>query len=482
MIKLIRDQAAVTVTARFCVAAGMLLLGAISPNLYAAPGDASPDRKTIESRIHGIKAWITASRAGKTQAALPNGTTRTVTYQKSPGGQLVEDNAPADLQLTAACKSLEFLAKYAEQFGVNYGTTRENLQTFIGYLKELQSSRQNAVHYGALANDRSRRSYVTFSNAICGKALLSAYKVLGDRELLSMATQIGDYLLRLFDIGEQLAKPPPGVQNNTQIEYGVFDRVTGDEKIQVTSSTWNMVAAAFLKELSVVTGAERYSAVSRKILAFQLHGLEHGYDYFSPKLQGKGTQVITRWNLGYTSVNSEIKHEFSDGKWHRHGDIRSPPTGTVGTDQIEYSLQALFNMSWDADKLQRLYLKYRQLQNSVSCLDPSISFTGYFRMFDAAGAQVSHAYGAYYDIVGAGILADVKQAYFPEDHEKSIRAMILNNNDWAIIDCNFEPIWSTGKDKIQFSKRSTLVSATTGIALLHKIRAMDQATRPKPAK
>ncbi len=446
----------------------LLMLLAWTGSVWAQAGEPA-EQAAIKARVEAIRAWLVKGRPGPGAAAvLATGTTRTVSVYRDAAGALREGDERADVQLTASCKSLEFLARYAGHGGLDKPGHVE-LDQFVDTVRGLQSRVPGALHRGALANGPDMRDYVTFSNAICGNALLAAHLARPDPAVLKMAVDVGDYLLRLLATVDELAQKQAVLSDHGKQAIGIVDRVTAAGKIQVTSSTWNLAAAGFLHRLAGVTNDKRYRKGAQTILDFQLHGVRDGYDYFAPRVAANDKQLILRWNLGYAAKDGALKHEFADGKWHRHGDIRAPATGTVGTDQIEYALAALFEMGWDREQLKSQYAKYKGMPNAVTCLDSALSFPGYFRIVETDGKVRASAYGNYYDIVGAGILADLKKALFADDYRKALRAMVANEQDWAMTDCNQAPVWSRGRGGDEMSKRSVLVAATSGLALLNAL-------------
>jgi len=444
---------------------------------------AKPDPQELRTRIHEIKSWLASPATGSHPSAMTVGESRSVTVLRDDDGKESAPETEHAIQTTAACKTLEFMARHAMRFGADEKTSADLIQR-VDRLRSLQSVAVGKIHEGALASDRFGRNYVTFTNALCGDALLLTHGVLRDAETLAMASSIGVYLLRLLDTGAMLSVAQSKRTGLPPVHFGIFDRVNSAGRIQATSSTWNMTAAAFLDRLHRVSGDDAHRAASEQIRAFQLDGLRGGYDYFFPKFDTNIPNLILSWNLGYESSGSSKRHNFADGRWHRHGDIRTPRSGTVGTDQIEYALQALHAMRWNPDSLRDLYMKFRQLPPELGCLDSRVSFSGYFRIFDSQQDGRNASMGKYYDIVGAGILAELKRSLFPADHEKAVQAILKNKQDWAMVACDIEPIW-TVKDGVGLAKRSTLVAATSGIALLDALASdssTDQQSAPPPDK
>jgi hypothetical protein len=154
-----------------------------------------------------------------------------------------------------------------------------------------------------------------------------------------------------------------------------------------------------------------------------------------------------------------------DGAWHRQGE--SAGTGTVGTDQIEYGLQALHAYRYDPAVLQDVYQRYRDLAVPASSrlLNPALSFFGYFRLYDNEPSRSQH-FGSYYDIVGAGVLADFKREHFPEDFALAATALESAASMPSMVDCNLQPIWSTASDGTVFATQGTIPVAVLGSALL----------------
>lgn len=445
---------------------------AASPAAVAAP----PTAAAIETRIRSIHAWLVAPKPAQGGSRLLMGETRSELQQQSGEPRQADAQAPARFQTTAACATLEFLAAYAGHYGLDPATAAA-MNHMASSLRQVRAAPGTGLRAGAFAAETEARNYVTFGNAMCGRAFLEAHRATGNREWLEFAAGIGDYFVRLWQAGEQMADA--GRDGQPAQAVGLFDRVTSAGKIQVTSSTWNLTAAAFLHRLNAVAPRPAYASVSQSIARFHIEGVRGGYDYFAPRFDAANARLIGRWNLGYASAGGP-RHDFADGKWHRHGDIRQPPTGTVGTDQIEYGLQALADMGWARDETARLYATYRGLAPQTACLDPGVSFSGFFRLEPGGGMARGAGYGRYYDIVGAGILAGLKRQLALADHQRAIAALVANEGDWTMLDCELRPIWTRsakGGADAEESRRSTLVAAASGVALLEALKPPKAAAR-----
>lgn len=424
----------------------------------AEPG--RPDPATLERRISNIEAWLSAP----TDAASPGlllGMTRSVPRRSEAAESQGQVADTTRFQLTAACTSLRFLVARAAQAGLT-DARRTTILAFRDAIRATRSETGHRMHRGALANELPARQYVSFSNAICGDALLDVHETLGDDASLAVAQGIGDHFVRLGSTAQELLMPEPEAGGGAS--WGLPDRVSATGVMQATYTTWNLVAAPFLARLAAASGEIRYDRLGREVARFHLQGLVRGQDYFAARPRSATRELSTLWNLGYARNAAGPRHDFRDGRWHRQGDIRSPPTGTVGTDQVEYALEALERLGGHEVQVRALYGRYRGLPASTSCIDTGVSFSGYFRLHDAEPSK-SISFGSYYDIVGAGILARVKRTAAPGDHRRAIAAIMANDQDWAMLDCNLSPVWSE-RGGSPLARRSVLVAAHGGLALI----------------
>lgn len=440
---------------------GWAASGAVAATLPQVPEPRLPEAAAIERRLDAIESWLTAP-ANVSGPSIPVGLTRGRAQRRDEAGQPVPIAEDARFQLTAACTSLRFLVARAAQSGLST-QRRTHIEAFRDAIGAARSADAGALQRGALANEMPARQYVSFANAICGDALLDVHLLLHDEASLDLALGIGDYFIRLDAAATGLLVPALDARG-AELPWGMPDRVTASGVIQVTYTTWNLAAAPFLSRLARVAGAGRFEPLAQRVARFHLEGLEGGHDYFAARPRSRSRGLSTVWNLGYARAGSELRHDFRDGRWHRQGDIRVPPTGTVGTDQIEYGLEALERLGGRQAQVQALYHRYRDLPAATACIDPGLSFSGYFRLDDGEPAR-SVSYGSYYDIVGAGILAPLKRRVAPRDHANAISAIVANEGDWAMLDCALAPIWSERNDA-PLARRSVLVAAQGGLALV----------------
>lgn len=451
-------------------------------SVAAPPGPGPHGREArIEARVEAIKVWLLQPRRAVDGGVLPTGATRAVTYERRRDGRTDPLDEPGRFQLTAACRTLHFLARYQARHGDDVAV-RQGIDELLDRLRRVRSEDARARHAGALASELPRRQFASFPNALCGQALLETRRLGGEDGVraLQLAIGIGGHFLRLLALGREWSAAATEPEGGEAPAVGLFDRVTADGRVQVTSSTWNLAAAPFLRELTAVTGEARYAEAARQVEAFHRDGVLEGYDYYAHDLP-PAPDRIRSWNLGYAGRGAPVRHDFGDGRWHRHGDIRRPPSGTVGTDQIEYGLQAMAQIGEPAALLRETYRRYRGLPNATACLDAGVSFSGYFRLFEGGEARHSGALGSYYDIVGAGLLAELKRAQAPEDYRAAIDALLANWADWAMLDCALEPVWSgAGAGRPATAKRSVLVAATSGLALLQALEPGPE--RPPPVE
>lgn len=464
--------------------------------------------------LERVKDWLLTESTDERGETLPNGLRRAVQIRRAtgatrypgpvelwvgqleaaedPGGagadpEVQEENTDAKrLNTTAAGQALYFLARYALY---DPGRRREllpHIERFGRALLPYQYADSATLRRGGFPLASNYTPSSAFGTATIGKAMLYAYKASGNTSFFQSALSAADYLLRLADPNTYWF-PAYGVNpiNRTSggtTWYGFCDRVDGADKIFTTSTTWNLVAASFLYEMGSYTGVTAYTTAATEARDFMATGALEGRDYFAVSSNVDATYVSVAW----PNVPS---HVYNDHAWHRLGDPTS--SGSVGTDNPEYGLQALYQTGYSVSAIRSAYDTFRALPHSGAlsvgglpaaensdggtfgaAFNSAISWCGYFRLGTlGTNSRPDRQYGTYYDSQGAGTLAGLKAAEYPSDFEQS--RTVLENVTYhaALLDQNLDTKWSaaTGYD---YATKGTIVVASAGTGLIDALEGV----------
>ncbi|GAA2583650.1 hypothetical protein GCM10010399_11870 [Dactylosporangium fulvum] len=489
--------------------------------------------------VDTYKDWILQTHDG-----VRNGLRRDLNYVYGPtlvvNGSACTQAAPCVVggptQSTAACKSLRFLSVYFAQRAAYESRSLSSIET--GVVDEFATA---VLAYRSPANPATpkifdeaiasalgsgTRYYTSFGNAACGEALLAAYEVTGDPDYLTAATGIGEFLLRMQDPRAYYAAygahpfvdatgaptTPPG---------GYVDQISSASNLYATISTWNLTAVSFLQRLETVVAPpdNRYADSADLAVQFLYDGLDLGADWYTFKFDSPVTAQNRIVAASSYSANCQ------DNRWHRKGSCAYTTTGeiaagTLGTDMIEYGLAALYDYKHQlsgataaATAVADLYERYTRLpgyhtasaKDPLDCVDdtragavdpyyppdnqgatpsgdvwdydPHLSFGGFFRL----GTTTNNAEAKYYDIVGFGILARVRDALVPAKFAHGYARLDATDRQdalFALLDRTLERMYLPGADSDDFDgdgdvtesictgTRGTLPNAVNGLGIL----------------
>ncbi|MFC0529361.1 hypothetical protein [Phytohabitans kaempferiae] len=516
------------------LAAVLLLTTAVAVPTQVGPAHADPT-----PLVDTYKDWLLQTHDG-----VRNGLRRDVEYVYGDtlviGGVACTKAAPCVVggptQSTAACKALRFLAGYFEQRAAYESRSLSSVET--GIVDEFATAVlayrsppnpvapkifDNAV---ASALGTGTRYYTSFGNAACGEALLAAYEATGDPDHLATATGIGEFLLRMQDPRDYYAAygahpfvdaggtptAPPG---------GYVDQISSSSNLYSTISTWNLTAVAFMQRLDTVVAPpdDRYADSAALAEQFLHNGLDLGADWYTFKFDSP----VTAQNR--IVAQSAYSANCQDNRWHRKGSCAYTGTGeiaagTLGTDMIEYGLAALYDYerqragtSAATAAVADLYEQYSSLpgfhtasaNDPLDCVDdtragavdpyyppdnqgttpsgdvwdydPHLSFGGFFRL----GDTTDNAEAKYYDIVGFGILAEIRADLVPAKFAHGYaRLDAAGRQDalFALLDRSLARMYLPGRDgadldadgdlaeQICKGTRGTLPNAVNGLGIL----------------
>jgi len=377
-----------------------------------------------------------------------------------------------DVNSTSASLSLQFLALYATHFPHKASDVRPLVDHLASYLMGMQVNDPTQARHGGIPLAANDTSCGTLSAAQAGIGFLKAYEVWGAGEWMSAALRVGEFLRTMID-------PNPKYQalygvNVIDVPAGtvpIADRITSGDVFRCTATGWNLTACKFLYQLADATGDESWRALATPARDFMATIVTGGYDYFHTKGHADGIaagRVITNWT-------NQSSLDFNDNQFHRQGDAISPPNGTVGTDQLEYGLSALYETGYDLTALRTAYEYWVSLPNAEAASAPTfapnydgrVCLTGYIRFDSVVYEGASMAFGSYYDAQGAGELLKWKQEQYPEHYALSLPIVqaVLHPEAGALLDENYQTVWSAEEGGYT-ATQGVIPIAMSGIGLM----------------
>lgn len=419
-----------------------------------------------QTAIRLTAAWLMDGGSDIRNDFLPNAMRRAAELRKPDAGytydtEVVYDRTPS---LTSIALSLKFFSLYAL---ADKGDMTPKVRQLAGYIMALQYLDPDTARYGGFREASNSGTTGSFSTGLALEGLLTAYKVTGDANYLASAVLAGDYLKMMAAPNARYAElygetPIPAEPENAAFA-GFCDTVSATDIIAITSTTWDLVAVNPLYALAEVTGDTTYADTADAALEWMKTGVLEGRDYFALKNTSPSAHVSVDW------PNSS-SHDYADGAWHRLGDVAN--TGTVGTDQVEYGLMALYDAGYDLEELQTAYEFYRGLAHADAgstpfgdAYDGAICFPGYFRLDSPVYGGGDRAFGGYYDVQGAGTLLRWKFDQYPTDYNASLPMVQEASQHGALVDQNNATIY-TAETGYVFATKGSIPIAKAGIALL----------------
>jgi hypothetical protein len=406
--------------------------------------------------------------------ALLNGVRRSIQYRRTTGltyddnidvndGDGGGDTLPTGhANTTAAGLTLEFLSRYVIKYPAVAGDVVPMLREVARFILVMQIQQPNTARYGGFGLAINDQTASSFNAGVCGRALIQAWYATGDPNYLKACVRAATFLSVCHSPNATYSTlysetPIPADALNTPFK-GFCDTIGTTDVISITSSTWNLVAADFLKQLYAITGTASYLTIANDARDWMAFGVLNGYDYWAVKNAAPSAHVSVSW------PNSS-SHTFADGAWHRLGDVAL--TGTVGTDQIEYGLDALLSLGYDTAALLTAYQYFRDLPNYDTGdfgngYSGAICFTGFWKL---APYGENKAFGTYYDVQGAGTLLYFKQQLAPADMTRSLQLILLAVDRGSLVNQVFQTIYSNGTGFTYYTK-GTIPIAKAGIGLL----------------
>jgi len=432
-------------------------------------------RERRESWADYVASWMRAEVWNARGDKFPAGSVRRIRLKKPTlETPYITDRftGDEDVNSTSASLSLQFLALYATHYPHKASDVRPLVDHLASYLLSMQCKDQTQARYGGIPLALNDTSCGTLSAAQAGIGLLKAYKVYGAGEWMAGALRIGEFLRTMIDpnpkymslYGVNVIDVPAGT-------VVIGDRITSGDVFRCTATGWNLTACKFLYQLSDITGDEQWRTLATPARDFMAPIVTQGYDYFHTKGHADGIaagRVITNWT-------NQSSLDFNDNQFHRQGDALNPANGTVGTDQLEYGLTALYETGYDLAALRTAYEGWVGLINAPAASSPNfapnydgrICLTGYIRFNSYLYDGESRAFGSYYDAQGAGELLKWKLDQYPEHYAMSLPIVtaVLAPDAGALLDETFKTVWSV-EDGGYTATQGVIPIAMSGIGLM----------------
>lgn len=503
----------------------ILALALMAAGWPSGAAASSPENRPDEF-VSMLRDWL----LNEERDGIPNGLRRKVTYVRQSREGPEEIAAFEEPQSTAACASLEFLSVFYGQAAGNEGrqlrTEEQRILNEFGdavlSFRAEPNPSDAQIYDGAIAGSDGEgsaiRYFSSFGNAACGHALLAAFKVTGDLRYRAAAIDIADFLLRMQDPSAHYARfgahPFVGADGNpVPAPGGYVDTVSSWGNLFDVISTWNLHAITFMHEIDDISGVRdgRYAKSAERARDFLVTGLERGFDWFTPRF----TSPSTAKNR-IVPYRGDPDYDCRDNRWHRKGSCDYVADiavgGTLGSDMVEYGLAALYDYGRATGDPQavadagRLYHRHASLPgwdtatlswvpaywiagNTGSSptgiprsFDPHLSFGGYFSP-GPGGTELVRAEARYYDIVGFGILAKMRNALVPAKFQHALARLQASGDAavYAMLDRELRPLWvetidktdldadGSTRDKVWKLTKGTLPTAKIALGVLETV-------------
>lgn len=517
------------------LSATLLLAAAPSNAAGPEPADAQAEDLATAPMLDSMADWLLERADGTNR----NGLMRKLPWVYSPtleqGCTEGEPCLDVDVQQsTAACSSLEFLSLYypARAADQSRSVSQDELDVIAEFADAVLSYRVDPtpaaddLFDGAVASapGAAQPVYTSFGNAMCGQALLSAYGATDNDGYLEAAEGIGQFLLRMQDPRDYYSAygvHPFVDATDTPVEPpgGFFDQVSSLNNTYATMSLRNMTAVDFLASLESHAPGQGFAAGAAAGRDFLEDGLDAGADWYTVDF----VSPTTLRNRVFASASNRA--DCQDNNWHRKGSCTLenglPVGGTLGTDMVEYALAAMYRYDLRASGEQAAllavgphYSRFASLPgihtatatDLLDCVDdstagpvapyyppdnlgdtpslepedydPHLSFGGFFR---SSGTDLVTSEAKYYDIVGFGILAEVREALINEKFVHGAERFLAADDLTALLYRDMSPMALAGRDandvdgdgdlseSICIRTEGALPIAHNGIGLLHTL-------------
>lgn len=450
----------------------------------------------------------------------PNYSMRTVEWRRPVGSAT---NAPAtrivspDRPYSASSMGhvLRFFARAAQVWPDKRTTLYPIIQKLARMVRALQVENPRLARYGGFASGADNGQCSVYNAAQCGLGMLEVYRLTDDANYLASAKLAGEFIKRLrptqvnaFYSANYGVTPVPQINYNGFNTFGVWlTAVDSDDTLRRQITLWDALALKFFHELAIATGDTTWDTIQTAAQPFFAYGLANGFEVFSIYDTASRTMCNDTWYLD-NNIDATVAR---DHRWHRRGEtvLATPlgggaavPVNTIGTDQIEYSIEGLYDAGYDPILIDQYYLQYRNAvtvkggatQSSTVATyaglfyNPGLCFSGYVRWDTAlylastdpnmpAGttARRNVQFGDHYDIQGVGPLLRYKYERHPADFAASMQAALLAGGTMStFLNADLSYRWSTTDDFEFLTYGIGNVIGTIGLGLIEVIASLGE--------
>lgn len=301
-------------------------------------------------------------------------------------------------------------------------------------------------------------------NLLCCKFLLELYEVTGDGQYLALCQATRDWgaagVTGYWDFWTvaHAGALPAHVSNNWF--------ATG---LTVSDGQWHRRGEASVPT-AATTGACQGATSSTVMLAAGASAVDGAYTGMAIQMTSgaaanKGS-IITAYD-GATRV-ATIRYPLpatpTAGDSYKIGWAPN----TIGTDQMEYGIEALHATGYDPAATDAAYLALCSYANADTgafgaAYDSRICWPGYFRIGSQIYGGVSRAYGSHYDVQGIGPLLRYKKDRHPAHYAVALEKALLVADLATFMDQDWQPMF--GADESGVFDRATIGMGTVRAAI-----------------
>lgn len=445
---------------------------------------------------------------------VPNYAMRTVEWRRSLGATVTEKIVSPDRPFSASSMGhvLRLLAKGARVLPGRRVSLFREVQNLADIVMGLQVKSPRWARYGGFTSGADNGQCSVYNAAQCGLGMIEVYRLTNDANYLRSALLAGEFIKRLrptqinaFYSAAYGVTPVPEIDRNGFDTEGVWlTAIDSDDTLRRQITLWDALALKFLHELADVTGDTEWDTIQEAAQGFYAYGLANGFEVFSIYDTADRTKCNDTWYLD-NNIESSVAR---DHDWHRRGETvtatplgggTAVPVNTIGTDQIEYAIEALYDVGYNPTLLDTYYLQYRNapvvkgsgVTQAVTVADgynPGLSFSGYVRwdtsyylnstdpdMPASPALRRNVQYGDHYDIQGVGPLLLFKYRRHPDDFALSMTAALLAGSTLStLLNSDLTARWSVTDDYEYLTYGIGNVVGTIGLGLVEVIAALGE--------